>query len=727
MQSPVLLITPPFTQLNTPYPATAYIKGFLNVISQPSEQIDLSIATVLSLFTKKNIAKMFDCVDTKNLSERSQRLYSLREEYIATIEEVIDFLQGRKQSLAQRIADDAFLPKGDHFFIQSDLDLSFGNMGFRDKARHFCTLYLEDLAAFITENIDPYFGFSRYAEQLGRYASSFDQLSEALHTAPSFIDELMLDLLRAKMEECKPSVVAITIPFPGNLYSAFRCGQWIKANHPSVHIIMGGGFANTELRSLSESRVFDYTDYVVLDDGEEPLKRLLAYLNGEASEESLMRTFLRVNNKVEYINDQSAVDLPFSKTGCPDYTGLDHQSYLSVIEVLNPMHKLWSDGYWNKLTLAHGCYWGKCAFCDGSLDYIKRYDPAKAALIVDRMEQVIAQTGETGFHFVDEAAPPKLLKELAIEILRRRLQVTWWTNIRFEKNFTADLCRLLAASGCIAVSGGLEIASDRILKLINKGVNVDQVARVANHFTQAGVMVHAYLMYGFPTQTKQETIDSLENVRQLFEQGIVHSAFWHRFAMTAHSPIGLNPEYYNVEALPVDFKGFADNDRLFEDNLGANHDQFAEGLRKSLFNYLHGVGFDFPLSDWFDTRMPRPTVPHNRIAKALKQDDETAQSFENRQMLWIGGSPLVAKKQRKGKALLEITIHNRSEEICFTLPQPLADQFLVCFDKMGLRQPQPYKVSDFRADMSQALGIDLEEFLDTEAFSDLRETSLLLL
>lgn len=76
------------------------------------------------------------------------------------------------------------------------------------------------------------------------------------------------------------------------------------------------------------------------------------------------------------------------------------------MEMANPMHKLWSDGRWNKLTLAHGCYWGKCAFCDGSLDYIKRYEPNTAKTLVDRMERLIEQTGEIGFHFVDEAAHP---------------------------------------------------------------------------------------------------------------------------------------------------------------------------------------------------------------------------------------------------------------------------------------------------------------------------------
>src|SRR5690606_15962541 len=224
------------------------------------------------------------------------------------------------------------------------------------------------------------------------------------------------------------------------------------------------------------------------------------------------------------------------------------------------------------------------------------------------MEQLIASTGSTGFHFVDEAAPPALMREVAIEIIKRKLTVSWWTNIRFEKSFTLDLCRLLKASGCIAVSGGLEVASDRLLQLIDKGVTVEQVARVTHNFTEAGIMVHAYLMYGFPTQTAQETIDSLEMVRQMFESGILQSAFWHQFAMTAHSPVGMYPEQFNVDKVSSSIGSFANNDIMHEDNSGADHEQFSFGLKKSLFNYMHGICFDHPLQNWFDHKVPRTKV-----------------------------------------------------------------------------------------------------------------------
>jgi len=288
------------------------------------------------------------------------------------------------------------------------------------------------------------------------------------------------------------------------------------------------------------------------------------------------------------------------------------------------------------LTMAHGCYWGKCTFCDISLSYIKDYEASSAALIVDRMEELVTQTGERGFHFVDEAAPPALMKAVALEILQRKLVVTWWTNIRFEKSFHFDLCRLLAASGCVAVSGGLEVASDRLLELIDKGVTVEQVTQVNDNFTRAGIMVHAYLMYGFPTQTDQETIDSLEVVRQMFESGVMQSGFWHRFAMTAHSPVGIDPQKFSVSIIGDGLGAFANNDLEHSDQTGGEHDLYSEGLKKSLFNYMHGVGLDFSLNSWFDHTVPATLIPADLINSYLEAPRVRA-AKPSSVIYWLGG------------------------------------------------------------------------------------------
>ena len=702
METNVFIITPPFTQLNTPYPASAYIKGFLNTLIVPTVQADLGIEVILEIFSKQGLTNLFFHGKTnyQNCTPNSQRILALQDEYIKTIDSVISFLQGNNPTLALPICQGDYLPEASRFNQLEEMDWAFGTMGTQDKAKHLATLYLEDISDYIVECVDENFGFSRYAERLGRSANSFDELYDALHQETTYIDNLLISILKAKIETIQPTLFLISVPFPGNLYAAFRCAQWVKKNHPTIKIAMGGGFPNTELRSLTDTRVFDFFDFITLDDGELPLQLLIDNLNSKTSGE-FKRTFLLENGEVIYKNNTTKSDYKQAEVGTPDYSDLFLDKYISVIEIVNPMHRMWSDGRWNKLTMAHGCYWGKCTFCDISLDYIKLYEPVAANILCDRMEQLIAQTGQNGFHFVDEAAPPALMKALALEILHRKMDVSWWTNIRFEKSFTKELCQLLKASGCIAVSGGLEVASDRLLELIDKGVTVEQVAKVTRNFTEAGVMVHAYLMYGYPTQTVQETVDSLEMVRQLFEVGVLQSGFWHQFAMTAHSPIGLNPEKYGVIKETEEIGSFANNDINFIDSTGIDHNQFSFGLKKSLYNFMHGICFDYPLQDWFDFKIPSTTIPEDYIYNALTEEADWSIK-PNLKIVWIGGEPQVANfsKTKKGNSweMTELTFHDKKETVSIQMNRDEGDWFVETLKKISISNSKRYTLQELKSD-----------------------------
>ncbi|MDP1652934.1 MAG: radical SAM protein [Rhodocyclaceae bacterium] len=624
----VLSVIPPMTQLNTPYPSTAYLTGFLRSRGVVAVQEDLALALVLRLFSVEGLREVRAHIAALPKQQRSPAVKAFDQQfecYVATIELAVAFLQGRDPSMAYRIAGRNFLPEGARFgaldeYVDPEggdpLSWAFGALGVQDRARHFATLYLNDVADVLREAVDPRFEFVRYAESLAMSQPSFAPLAAALAALPTLVDSTLRDLTLAAVARHAPNLVLVSAPFPGNVYGAFRIAQAIKAHDPSIVTVLGGGFANTELRELAEPRVFDYFDYVMLDDGERPLLALLEHLRGVRPREQLVRTFIRQDETVRYI-DCGEPDIPFAEVGTPTWAGLPLDRYLSVLDMLNPMHRLWSDGRWNKLTVAHGCYWKKCSFCDTGLDYISRYEAATAVTLVDRIEAVIAETGQTGFHFVDEAAPPKALAALADELQKRNRAISWWGNIRFEKSFTADLCERLADSGCIAVSGGLEVASDRLLKLMQKGVSVEQVARVTHAFADAGILVHAYLMYGFPTQTVQDTVDALEYVRQLFAAGCIQSGFFHRFACTVHSPVGLHPEHYGVTLKPLPAISFAKNDVQFVDPTGVDHAALGTALNKALYNYMHGLGLDEDVRSWFGGRVPKSRVPRNFIARAL--------------------------------------------------------------------------------------------------------------
>ena len=622
------------TQLNTPYPATAYLTGFLRQHAERLElvveQADAALELFLKVFSRAGLARIHAELTARAKATDEPMPLSIAgflehgERYLATIDPVVRFLQGRDSGLALRIVGRDLLPEGPRFAAidgggadDDPLSWAFGELGIADRAKHLASLYIDDLADVIRDGIAPDFELSRYAERLAASAPTFDPLRDALESEEPTLIDVMLDELSAELfARHRPDIIGLTAPFPGNAYSAFRIARAIKKLAPRTKAILGGGYVNTELRELSDPRVFDYVDYVTLDAGEAPMLALLEHLRDR--EAPLHRTFVREGKAVQLIVDDKRADVPITQIGTPTYDGLPLDRYLSLFEMLNPMHRLWSDGRWNKLTVAHGCYWKQCSFCDVTLDYIARYDRAPADLLVDRIEALVAETGQTGFHFVDEAAPPAALQALAEKLIERGAVITWWGNVRFEKSFTPELARLLARSGCVAISGGLEVASDRLLELMNKGVTVEQVARVTRAFTDAGIMVHAYLMYGFPTQTAQDTIDSLERVRQLFAEGCVQSAFWHRFTATVHSPIGKSPKTYGIKLRRLPKIKFATNDVGFDDPTGCDHDLFADGLRRAVYNYMHGVGLDEdPRSFFARGKVPKARVAPDLVRRAL--------------------------------------------------------------------------------------------------------------
>lgn len=459
----LLLLTPPLLQPNTPYPATAHLTGFLESRGVDVHQCDLSIKVVRDV---------------------------LCEYGGETVEEILEFLGGPAPAEAKRAASDE----------------------------------IEALALRIRDEIDPDFGFSRYAEHLCQALPDFGVLERKIRRR-SVIDRPLARRLKAVMDEVRPNIVGVTCPFPGTVVGAFKIAKWVRRHHPGVRLYLGGGYVSTELREMTDTRPYRYFDGFQFDEGYEALLKLA----GRTLRGRPVPAFVR-----------------------PSYRGIDWAEYFDVVETDNFVTNLWNSGKWVKLVMARGCYWHKCAFCDVKLPYIGCFRMPKASDIVDAMESFARPLPGVGgarlssFHFVDEAMPPKVIREMCDEILRRKLKVEWWGNIRFDAAFTPALCKQMANAGCLAVTGGLECANDRLLKLMNKGITLSSAERVLRAFRQAKIFVHAYLMYGFPTETKTEQREAERYVKSLAKKGLIQSAFWHRFALTVHSPIAKSPESFGI-------------------------------------------------------------------------------------------------------------------------------------------------------------------------------------
>jgi len=452
--------------------------------------MDLGIEVILAMFSHKGLADIFEYAIEHDtiLSDNALRIYSLRADYIQTIDDVILFLQGQNQTFARQICTDNFLPQANRLLNIQDTDWAFGSMGVQDHAKHIATLYLEDLSDFIVECVDDQFGFSRYAERLGRSANSFDELYEVLQSDITYIDHITLSILSERMQSIDPKLVCFSVPFPGNLYSAFRCAQYIKR------------------------------------------------------------------------------------------------------------------------------------------------------------------------------------------------------------------------------------------------VTVEQVAQVTRNFTEAGVMVHAYLMYGYPTQTIQETVDSLEMVRQLLEQGVIQSGFWHQFALTAHSPVGLAPADYGIEPHYADIT-FANNDVEFTDSTGIDHDMFSEGLRKSLFNYMHGICFDYDLQEWFDFEIPQPTIDPNYILDCI-ESDQYPEIKSSSKIIWLGNLPTVgySTEQIKGRVveMTHMTFHDKRSSTEISMRSKDANWLINTLEDLKIGESDIMTYGKLKTSYEESLD-DFTLFWYSDEMSAMREIGLLVL
>jgi radical SAM superfamily enzyme YgiQ (UPF0313 family) len=717
-----LLISPPFTQVNTPYPSTTFLAGYLKSKGYEAANYDLSLAVFLKIFSKNGLTRIFS--EIKNSEYRDdfiERALSLEDSYINTIDSIINFLQGKNLNLAYRITGENYIPQGESFTRQTNEDEAFGYFGLQDKAKYYASLMLDDLTEIIRKTITPHFGLSRYAEKIAVSPPVFDSILNELNRPLNLVEKIIIEETETVINNYRPDLVGYTIPFPGNLLGALISSKYVKENYPSIKVVYGGGYINTELRSLSDNRLFAYSDFITFDDGELPLYNIVKNIESARQDKQWVRTLMLNDNELEYIDNASQKNVSHNELSPPSIEGIEPDKYVALTEMLNPMHRIWSDGYWNKLMAAHGCYWNKCTFCDVTLDYIGRYSPANAKTIANWMEDMIAQTGRTSFHFADEAAPPSVLKELSIEILRRRLPVSWWGNIRFEKAFTKDLCRLMAASGCVAVSGGLEVADERLLRLINKGVTLEQAANVCMNFKEAGIMAHSYLMYGFPSQTEQEIINSLEFVRQFIQLDLFQSGFWHLFTLTAHSLIAKNADAYKIKIMSPADNAFANDNLVHYDMTGIDYELYSDGLKKALYNYMHGVGLDWDVRTWFDFTTPEPTLDKNSVQSYLLNNANQKNDL-NARVIWLGGKPVIKIINSKQSRL---SINNNSLKAEWIASTKIVEWIKYISNRCSVNSGNNtllYEAKDdFPGDENE-----FNDLINSDMWKELRETVLLL-
>ena len=707
----ILILQPPIVQLNTAYPSGAYLSAFFKSLGHKTRWLDLSLELYYEIFSRAGLTRLFSLCSEKALSladkaEKSgdeatafnlRRYVAQKDLWINWIDFITAILRpGRHDSFssgyenAHRFVFGAHVPRGsrmENYLANLTHDLT------TDDARSLASFALADLADFIAVAFDKNFSLVRYAESLTVSESSFAEVEKGADSP--ILKEFYLPLLQRLFMEgeslplataafassATPSagesparppktLILISIPFAGTFAAALATGRFFK-NHfkDSVYVSFGGGFVNTELRDTNERKLADYCDAICYDRGYASYKELVTR-NGECFIDDKpiykLRQFTKLpdgsTSVIDPLSDESSEEykraLVYEKeitmSLIPDFSDIDFSQYPRLIDDTNPMHRLWSDGSWIKAYMAHGCYWHKCAFCDVTLDYVKGYCPTNVSKLYEGLLAQCKEKGVYGIHFVDEAMPPAMMIAFARENIAHGSPITWWGNVRFEKSFTRDVADFLAYGGLIGVSAGLESATGNGLAAIHKGTDLESIVGACCAFKEAGILVHAYMIYGYWWEKQEDLINSMETLRQFYANGLLDSCFWHKFVLTRHSRVYNEWKEGKIPDLkPIDPQEkqnaplFAKNGLHFEGE--KKSEKYGAALDFSLNQWMHGEGLEKPVQKWFDFPLPHPTVPKNFIENLIaKYEAKRDQEFKeipvskhgNDKSYWLGGEKI---------------------------------------------------------------------------------------
>jgi hypothetical protein len=710
----VIIVQPPFTQLNAPYPAVYYLESFLEQRGMRATAYDHSIELYRRIFSKKGFESLFShgrelWKERRKIADPVSRIqidryFSYEKLYIEWIDGIIDFLSGKDPAMAHRLASAVEFPRGAR--TEAFLEERGGRIS-TDETRALATRILDDVGDLISFLFDPAFGTVRYAERIASSRADFKEVCSALNESwliSKFYEPMLEEFWNARlMENQEPRIDAIlvTIPFPGCLLGALACARSARkvfSRRPCI--IFGGGYVSTELRGLRDGGIFDFCDYLSFDAGygslisiferemyrKTKINPIAAQGRDEVEHAQLYRTmhrgqdgviivagfpaadvcdpgtlhefdekrvFIECKRELEYGN----LEAEAIRTTFPNYCTVDFSSYLRIVDSENPMHRLWSDTPWLKYSLAHGCYWRRCTFCDTELEYVADFSRSDIPMLMTALEKASSRNGLFGIHFVDEAMPMAALLDFARANRARAQQgfrqFSFWGNVRFDSSWTQDRCEFLSSSGLVAVSGGIEIATERGLEMTDKGFDLAGMVKSLVALKRAGVLVHTYLIYGFPDQKVSDIIDSAEFCRQLFNAGLIDSAFWHRFVLTRHSKMYREWKDGKRAALkPLDRPwSFANNDLSFEGE--STFDSFDAPLAASLSAWMDGRNLKKPASSWFGKNAPKATIREDLAESLIVSAEKALDGFSKStsttgRAFWIGGNPL-AQQIRKNR------------------------------------------------------------------------------
>ena len=327
-----------------------------------------------------------------------------------------------------------------------------------------------------------------------------------------------------RLDAAGVKLVGISMAFPGQIQPGFALAYALNARLPHVHVSMGGPAVTQLLGRFDDARIAEMRgpfDSVVL-------------FEGEAALLDLVGTVVAGRNPAPVIHGTHASDM--AGLVAPDFEGLPLEKYFAP-EVVLPYDP------------TRGCYWGKCAFCHYGLSErgtaVYRQRPATEVAV--HLKQMAERWGCRIVYFSQDAFAPAFARQVADALQAIHADIRWGTDMRPEASLTPDCCRALKAGGALSVALGIESASPRLVRLIDKGVSLEEMTAAVRNLAAAGIAVEAMCFTDFPTESRREAQATLAWIRKLRRE--IALFICGSFGLSHGSRVAAEPAAFGVEAI----------------------------------------------------------------------------------------------------------------------------------------------------------------------------------
>lgn len=340
----------------------------------------------------------------------------------------------------------------------------------------------------------------------------------------------------------KPDLIGISITSQNQLLPGLTLANMIKKN-TNAHISLGGNYLSRIIDDIKKHPDFFelFTDSILINEGEKPIVELAKHIDGKIKIEEVPNIIYKKDNEI-FCNEK-CTPLRLNQFETPTFKGFDFSKYITP-EIALP------------LQTTRGCYWGKCTFCD--IPYGKEYSVKNIDVLIDELKEYKKKFKISHFCIVDESIHPNYLEKMADKIIENKLEISYYCPARTEKEFTPELFKKLRESGLKMIMWGIESGSERIMELMNKGVDTNERVSIVKSAAEADIWNHAFGFMDFPTETIKDAEDTINFLRN--NSDIMHSCSFGSFFLGKHSEVKLNPEKYGIKHISTvdEFATFLD-------------------------------------------------------------------------------------------------------------------------------------------------------------------------